>query len=135
MLGDVRSLILRSLGRAAAATLLLSGTLLGQTVAKTSHPKVCAKGVVVYHNRSEVPTPHDTVSVPPADHPVRVTSPEEAEAAELAMRGRAGSVGATGVLVTEEREDDGSGVVRMRRSVQGLYVPSDSARVQRACAP
>jgi hypothetical protein len=70
--------------------------------------------------------------MPPADGPVRVTSPEEAEAAELAMRGRAGSVGATGVLVTDEVSDEG-GQQRIRRSVTALYVPADSARAQAAC--
>src|SRR5512133_1788221 len=75
--------------------------------AKTRQPAVCAKGVRIYTDKSQVPVPHDTLTMPPADGPVRVTSPEEAEAAELAMRGRAGSVGANGVIVTDEVSDDG----------------------------
>ena len=45
--------------------------------------------------------PRDTLTIPPADGSVRVSSPEEAEAAELALRERAGSVGATSVLVID----------------------------------
>jgi hypothetical protein len=93
---------------------------------------VCAKGVRVYNDRSQVPTPHDTVSIPPADGPIRVTSPDEAEAAELALRGRAGSVGANAVLVVDEVSDDG-GAQRVRRSATGLFVPADSARALQMC--
>jgi hypothetical protein len=94
---------------------------------------VCAKGVKVYTDRSQIPVPFDTLSVPPADGPVRVTNDQEAEAAELALRGRAGSVGATAVLVTDEVLDDGGGERRVRRSVTGIFVPADSARAQQAC--
>jgi hypothetical protein len=100
--------------------------------AKTRQPAICAKGVRVYTDKSQVPVSHDTLTMPPADGPVRVTSPEEAEAAELAMRGRAGSVGATGVIVTDEVSDDG-GQQRIHRSVIAVYVPADSARAQAAC--
>jgi hypothetical protein len=99
--------------------------------AKT-RPAVCAQGVRVYTDKSQVPTPHDTLTMPPADGPVRVTSPEEAEAAELAMRGRAGSVGATGVLVTDITSEE-SGGTRIQRSVTAVYVPADAARAQQAC--
>jgi hypothetical protein len=96
------------------------------------HPPICAKGVKVYTERTQIPVPFDTLDVPPPDGPVRVTNEQEAEAAELALRTRAGSVGATGVLVTDEVEDDG-GNRRMQRSVKGLFVPADSARAHQAC--
>jgi hypothetical protein len=102
------------------------------SAAKPKHPVVCAKGVRVYNDRSQVPTPHDTVSIPPADGPIRVTSPDEAEAAELALRGRAGSVGANAVLVVDVVSDDG-GALRVRRSATGLFVPADSARALQMC--
>ena len=86
----------------------------------------------MYTEKSQIPVPHDTVQVPPADGPVRVTSPEEAEAAELAMRARAGSVGATGVLVSDEVSGDGD-QQRVRRTVTGVFVRADSARAQQAC--
>jgi hypothetical protein len=97
------------------------------------HPTVCARGVRVFTEKSEIPTPYDTLSVPRSPTPIMVTNPEEAEAAELALRGRAGSVGATGVLITDEVSEDGSGGRTMRRSVTGVYVPSDSAKAQAAC--
>lgn len=100
--------------------------------AKPKHPVVCAKGVRVYNDRSQVPIPHDTVAIPPADGPIRVTSPEEAEAAELALRGRAGSAGANSVLVIDEVSGDGDSQ-RVRRSATGLFVPADSARALQAC--
>jgi len=100
--------------------------------AKAKHPAICAKGVRVYNDRTQVPTPHDTLSIPPADGPIRVTSPEEAEAAEMALRGRAGSVGATGVLVIDEVSGDGDSQ-RVRRTATGLFVPADSARALQAC--
>lgn len=100
---------------------------------KPAHPVVCAAGVRIYTDKAQVPAPYDTLTIPAPDGPVRVTSEEEAEAAELAMRGRAGSVGATAVLVTDERTEDADGV-RLHRSVLGLYIPADSARAQRACA-
>ena len=102
------------------------------TAAKAKHPAICAKGVRVYTDRSQLPTPHDTLSIPPADGPIRVTSPEEAEAAELALRERAGSVGATGVLVVDEVSGDGDSQ-RVRRSATGVFVPADSARALQAC--
>ena len=100
--------------------------------AKPKHQPICAKGVRVYNDRGQVPAPHDTLAIPPADGPIRVTSPEEAEAAEMALRGRAGSVGATAVLVVDEVSGDGDSQ-RVRRSATGLFVPADSARAIAAC--
>jgi hypothetical protein len=96
------------------------------------HPAVCAQGVRVYTDKSQVPAPHDTLTIPPGDGPVRVSSPEEAEAAELALRGRAGSVGATGILVTDVTSEEGGGT-RVQRSVTAFYVAADAARAQQAC--
>lgn len=96
------------------------------------HPAVCEKGVRIYTDRKDVPTPFDSVAIPAPDKPVMVTSPEEAQAAQLALRERAGSVGATGVLVIDITEQSGD-EVRMRRRAVGLFVPSDSARAQQAC--
>lgn len=105
----------------------------GSSPTAAKHAPICAQGVKVYTDRSQVPVPFDTLEVPPPDAPVRVTSEQEAEAAELAMRGRAGSVGATGVLLSDEVQEDGSGNRRVRRSVKGLFVPADSARAHQAC--
>ena len=100
--------------------------------AQPAHPKVCADGVREYYSKAEIPTPYDTLVMPPSE-PVRVTSPEEAEAAQRLMRERAGSVGATGLLVVEERTDDGMGRVQMSRSITPVFAPSDSARAYAAC--
>lgn len=100
--------------------------------AKPKHPVVCASGVRVYTDRSQVPTPHDTVAIPPTDGPIRVTSPDEAEAAEMALRGRAGSAGANSVLLIDEVSDNG-GSQRISRTATGLFVPADSARALQAC--
>lgn len=100
---------------------------------KRTYVPVCAAGVTTYDAIKDVPKPYDSLDVPPPDGPIMVTNESEAEAAALAMRGRAGGVGATGVVVTDQTEDNGSGMVRMRRSIQGVYVPADSARAQKAC--
>ena len=102
------------------------------TPATPTHPRVCANGVRMYTDKTQVPVPHDTLALPPADGPIRINSPEEAEAAELALRGRAGSVGATGVLVADEVSDDG-GTQQVRRRATAVYVRADSARAQQAC--
>jgi hypothetical protein len=125
------------------AAVTAAGILVGSTVvagaqsarpaAPAKHAPICAKGVKVYTDRSQIPVPFDTLEVPPADGPVRVTNEQEAEAAELAMRGRAGSVGATGVLVTDDSQDDADGNRRVRRSVTGIFVPADTARARQAC--
>ena len=100
--------------------------------AKAKHPVVCAKGVRVYTDKAQVPVPHDTVTIPPADGPIRITSPDEAEAAELALRGRAGSAGANAVLVIDEVSGDAD-AQRVRRTATGLFVPADSVRALQAC--
>jgi hypothetical protein len=104
-----------------------------QATEKPQHPKVCAQGVRVYNDRATLPAQRDSIGIPPnPDGPIRVTSPEEAEAAELALRGRAGSVGITSLLILTETEDDG-GSVRMRRSVSGFFNAADSARAVGIC--
>ena len=119
----------------AAAVVVGSASVAGAQAAKPAakHAPVCAKGVKVYTDRSQIPVPFDTLEVPPPDGPIRVTNEQEAEAAELAMRARAGSVGATAVLVTDESQEDADGNRRVRRSVKGIFVPADSARAQQAC--
>ena len=102
------------------------------TTPSATHLPVCAKGVRIYTDKSQIPVPFDTLRMPPAAGPVMVSSPEEAEAAELAMRGRAGSVGATGVLVTDVTTEE-NGMQRMSRSVSAVFVRADSAHAQRAC--
>ena len=119
----------------AVAVSVAAGVARAQTAATPAapkHPRVCANGVRMYTERSQVPVPHDTLALPPADGPIRINSPDEAEAAELALRGRAGSVGATGVLVADEVSDDGA-TQQMRRRATAVYVPADSARAQQAC--
>jgi len=96
------------------------------------HPRVCAAGVRTYTSITQVPTPFDSLTMPPASGPIRVTSPAEAEAADRAMHERAGSVGATGVVVSDVTEDVGGGM-RIRRSVLPVFVSADSARAQQAC--
>ena len=58
---------------------------------QAKHASICAQGVKVYTDRAQIPVPFDTLDIPAPDGPVRVTNEQEAEAAELAMRGRAGS--------------------------------------------
>lgn len=119
---------------ATAIVLVGSAGVAGAQSAKPApkHAPVCAKGVKVYTERGQIAVPFDTLEVPRPDAPVRVTNEQEAEAAELAMRGRAGSVGATGVLVTDEVEETGD-ERRVRRNLLGVFVPADSARAQQAC--
>ena len=127
-----------SLVRAAAAAALLSAMPVAAraqqaaAAAAPSHPKVCTEGVREYYSKADIPTPYDTLVMPPSE-PVRVSSPEEAEAAQRLMREQAGSVGATGLLVLEERTDDGMGRVEMHRSVTPVFAASDSARAYAAC--
>lgn len=125
-----------SIRSAVAAAVVLAGSAAvgsAQDAKPAKHTPICAKGVRIYTERNQVPVPFDTLQVPSPDGPVRVTNEQEAEAAELAMRARAGSVGATGVLVTDEVQDTGDGERRMRRNVLGVFVPADSARAQQAC--
>ena len=118
---------------------LLAGTTASaqQQQSAAAAPKrasVCAEGVKMYSDIKEVPAPHDTVQIPPGDGPIRVTNEEEARAAELMIRKRAGSVGATGILTAMVETDTGDGMVRMSRRVTGIYVRADSAAAQKACA-
>ena len=119
------------------ATVVLAGTAVVASAQNArpavKHTPVCAKGVKVYTDRSQIPVPFDTLEVPPPDGPVRVSNEQEAEAAELAMRGRAGSVGANAVLVTDDAQEDADGNRRVRRTVTGIFIPADSVRAQQAC--
>jgi hypothetical protein len=100
--------------------------------APLAHPKVCAEGVREFYSKADIPTPYDTLVMPPSE-PIRVSSPEEAAAAGRLVREKAGSVGATGLLVLEQRTDDGNGGVEMHRSVTPVFSASDSARAYAAC--
>jgi hypothetical protein len=100
--------------------------------ATPAHPSVCAAGVRIYSAKADIPIPNDTVALPPGP-PIRVTSPEEAEAADLDLRARAGAAGANGILMTTETVEQSDGGVRMSRSVTPMYVPADSARAAEAC--
>lgn len=93
---------------------------------------ICATGVLMYTDLKQVPAPYDTLTMPEMPGQMRVTSEEEAAAAELAMRGRAGSVGATGVVVSDVTEEEG-GNMRIRRSVTAVRSPSDTLRALKAC--
>ncbi|MEP6491401.1 MAG: hypothetical protein ABJF01_01900 [bacterium] len=127
------TLLIRSLLAGVALTLVAGRAAHAQAApSKPAHPAVCAQGVRVFTEKREIPVPYDTLTMPPADGPVRISSPEEAEAAELAVRGRAGSVGATAILISDETSDEGGGT-RVRRTVTALYVPADAARAQQAC--
>ena len=95
------------------------------------HPVVCGKGVRTYDSLKEVPTPFDTLKLPP-HAPVRVSSPEEADAAQAEMMTAAGTIGATGLVVEEVTEADGGGMTVHRRVVP-VFVPSDTARAYGAC--
>jgi len=119
---------------AGAAIALMIAPAAAQTAGpqKPRHPAVCAAGVRTYSSVAEVPAPFDSLTLPPGP-PVRVTNPEEAEAAERNIRAQAGSVGATGLVVIEETDSDPTGAMRVRRRVLPVFVPSDSARAQQAC--
>jgi hypothetical protein len=111
----------------------LAATAGAQAATAPRHPAVCAQGVRIYNERAALPAQRDSMVVPPPPGgQVRVTSPEEAEAAEMAMRERAGAVGITSLLVITETEDNG-GDVRMRRSVSGYFIAADSARAAGIC--
>lgn len=120
---------------AAVATVALSSPAGAQAPqgrrATPLHPKVCAAGVRIYNGVSEVPKPYDSLTMPPGPR-IQVTNPAEAEAAERAVRERAGSVGATGIVFIDETENGPEGMT-MRRAMFPVFVASDSARAQRAC--
>ena len=101
------------------------------TQGPAKHPPVCGKGVRTYSSLKDVPTPFDSLKLPPGP-PIRVHSPEEAQAAETQMLALAGSVGATGLVETEEQEDMGGSLV-VRRRVIPVFVAADTARAYAAC--
>ena len=95
------------------------------------HPVVCAKGVRTYTAWTQVPSPFDSLTMPPGPRLV-VNSPEEAAAAEGEMLKRAGQVGATGVVVVEVTNDF-NGAVMTSRKVTPVFVAADTARAYAAC--
>jgi hypothetical protein len=117
-------LVVLSSSRAAKAQTVMSSQ-------ATHHATVCAAGVRTYASLGEVPTPHDMLTLPPAE-PVRVTNEAEAAAADSAVHARAGSIGATGVVITEVTAATDGGTV-VRRQVVPVFVPGDSARAHGAC--
>jgi hypothetical protein len=110
------------------AILLLTGPALR---AQATHPAVCAKGVRTYNNIRDVPAPFDSLKLP-SGPPIRVSSPEEAEAADVEMHRRAGVMGATGLVVMEVVDDDGASRT-VHRQVIPVFVPADTARAYGAC--
>src|SRR5687767_10229242 len=60
----------------------------------------CAAGIRTYEGWPEVPTPFDSLRLPPGE-PIRVTSPDEAQAAQQKLRERAATVGATGLVFVD----------------------------------
>jgi hypothetical protein len=129
--------LVRTLPLAAVLSLAGAGAAAAQSSAAGAQPgrhtAVCAAGVRVYTDIKDVPVPHDTLKMPPMDGQIRVTNAQEAEAAELAMRGRAGSVGATGVLVLDDVQNDGGNMIVRRRGLVPVFVPADSARALQVC--
>jgi hypothetical protein len=115
-----------------AAPLGAAGAQGGGTMSRVAtRPAVCTDGVALYNNLGSVPTPFDTLTMPPSE-PIRVSSPEEAAAAERMILQRAGSVGATGVLMTTVEEETADGL-RMHRSVTPVFAASDTTRAYAAC--
>lgn len=121
---------------ATAALVLCAASARAQAQAPAAPKRVptCARVIKTYDDIKQVPAPHDTVQVPAPDGPVRVTNEAEMEAAELALKTRAASVGATGVLIANAEEDNGSGQVTLRRTVTGIFVHADSAAAQKVCS-
>jgi hypothetical protein len=118
-----------------SAALLVIGASAANAQAASPAPKrvpTCARAVKIYDDIKQIPAPHDTVAIPMPDGPVRVTNEAEMEAAELDLKTRAASVGATGILVTSIESNDG-GMVTMRRSTTGIFLRADSAAAQQLC--
>lgn len=129
-----RSIVAARVFFAAACLAGLASTAAAQAAAKPQRPAVCAQGVRIYTERAALPAQRDSIAVPPnPGGPIRVSSPEEAEAAEMAIRGRAGAVGITSLLMLTETSDDGAGGQRMQRSVAGYFIAADSARAVGIC--
>jgi hypothetical protein len=96
------------------------------------HPPVCGDGVRRYQAMSQVPAPFDSLAMPRNLPPIRISSPDEEAAAEREVNRRAGSVGATGLVVVDEAGDDAGGRHVRRRAIP-VFVAADSARAQAAC--
>ena len=104
----------------------------GAGAASPGHPVVCADGVRRYGAMAEVPAPFDSLAMPRDLPPIRVSNPDEEAAAEREVNRRAGSIGATGLVVTQEASPD-YGIRTVRRRAVPVFVPADSARAQAAC--
>src|SRR4051812_43445063 len=82
-----------------AALLVISASAANAQAPSMSAPKrvpTCARAIRIYDDIKQIPVPHDTVAIPMPDGPVRITNEAEMEAAELDLKTRAASVGATG---------------------------------------
>jgi hypothetical protein len=112
---------------------LLAAANSAQAQAPVKRVPTCARAIKMYDDIKQIPAPHDTVAIPAPDGPVRVTNEAEMEAAELDLKTRAASVGATGILVIDTEENDG-GMVRMSRRTVGIFLRADSASAQQTCA-
>jgi hypothetical protein len=129
-----RALIRAHVAQFAAAAFIL-GAGADRVVAQAAspaHPRICADGVRRYDGKAAIKTSFDTLAMPPGQ-PIRVTNPDEERAADRQILERAGSVGATGVVLIDRTVDDGSGMMRMSRSVTAVFVPADTARAHAAC--
>jgi hypothetical protein len=118
--------------RCVSIAALLALPVMAFAQAAPRHPVVCAEGVHIYQNRTDLKAPYDTLDLPPAP-PVRVTSPQEAEAAERALRERVGKAGGNAVLVMVEPVDMPDGTKRLRRTVVPLFIPAEADRAAAAC--
>jgi hypothetical protein len=105
----------------------------GSSSAGSTHPPICPDGVRRYAAFDSVPAPFDTLTMPRGAAPIRITSPDQEAAAEREVAERAGSVGATGLVLHDEVLDGAPGVRQVRRRAIPVFVPSDSARAQAAC--
>lgn len=124
----------RSIGPVLILSLILLATpaeAQGNGTGAPAHPAVCADGVRRYVSLSAVPAPFDSLRMPPGP-PIRITSPEEEQAAEREMRRRAGQAGATGLVMLDETSEEGRAHM-VRRRVVPVFVAADSARAQAAC--
>jgi hypothetical protein len=116
-----------------SAALALAAASTANAQATPKRVPTCARAIKMYDDIKQVPAPHDTVAIPSPDGPIRVTNEAEMEAAELELKTRAASVGATGILVNTVEQNDG-GMVRVQRTTTGIFVRADSAAAQQACA-
>jgi hypothetical protein len=96
-----------------------------------ARPPLCAAGVRRYQGWAEVPAPFDSLRLPRGE-PIRVTSPDEAQAAEQRLLERVASVGGNGLVVFDASTEGADGV-QLRRSVAAVFVRADSARAYKAC--